>query len=117
MKTWEMIRELSEDPKKKFKSKQFGQVELYLNHLVQVQNMDCIITTNDFFKAEWEEVEEPVSFIEAIGSGKKIKAIHEFTKKDGCDRYMTLSNLLLELSQYSSYEMRDIILNGEFYIE
>ena len=82
-----------------------------------MRNKDCIIATNDFFKAEWEEVEKPVSFIEAIGSGKKIKAIHEFAKKDGCDRYMTLSNLLLELSLYSSYDIRDIILNGEFYIE
>ena len=29
MKTWEMIKEITENPEKKFKEKSFGQVEMF----------------------------------------------------------------------------------------
>ena len=122
MEVWEMVKELTENHEKKFIA-----YSIYDNTdkiSICVRNGDIIfekegmgilamVSLNIFC----EEVREPVSFAEAIESGKRIKVIHEFTKKDGCDRYMTLSNLLLKLSQYSSYDIRDIILNGEFYIE
>ena len=81
MKTWEMIKELTENPEKKFKEKSFGQVEMFKGYLVQSSNMDIIVINKDILEKEWEEVKEPVTWKEAFEAGlngKKIKPKGQF---------------------------------------
>lgn len=67
---------------------------------------------------EWEEVKEPVSFLEAVESRKEIKVEHYPTVESNLDCYMYLDDFLYELGcNYTSDQVRDIILNGEFYIK
>lgn len=76
MKTWEMIKELTENPKKKFELIGDGSiVSLKLGFIVWESNLQSPkMNTFD----EWEEVKQPVSFMEAMKAfeeGKKIHAI------------------------------------------
>ena len=77
-----------------------------------------------FLKEEWEEVQEPVNFMEAVKSGKKIKVEHEYINdlieadsivlKD----YMAVAYLMEILSnKLLSSEIREVILNGKWYIK
>lgn len=62
---------------------------------------------------EWEEVKEPVDFIEAVKSGKRIKSCYVSEST----HYLSLNDYLAYLSQcYVGDELRDI-LNGKWYIE
>jgi len=117
MKTWEMIKRLTENPKKKFKS-DLGEVEIFNGCLVWSSDMGDVIINNPTLNMNWEEVKESVSFIEAVKSGKRIKVVHGFTIDDELDCYMPLDDLLYELSnQYYANQMRNIILDGKWYIE
>lgn len=141
MKIWEMIKELSENPNKKFsykgaQSNSYVTVEdgkiVWRGDLQNGQEM--AIGFIDERDREWEEVKEPVSFMEAIESGKKIRVEHNniqriadeslnsnFTRtlKLNIDGKYLLSNFLIQaIAYYSSKEIfEDIILNGKWYIE
>ena len=116
MKTWEMIKELSENPKKKFKRKTDG---------LEIRNMGgrfnwaagyTFLGVND----EWEEVKEPVSPMEAIKSGKRIKVKHELLEQEIyniSEQYSELDDIMCVLSEYFQPDIADIFLNGEWYIE
>ena len=117
-----MVKELTENHEKKFIA-----YSIYDNTdkiSICVRNGDIIfekegmgilamVSLNIFC----EEVREPVSFAEAIESGKRIKVIHRFTEDIGSVSYVDLNDLLYQISQYSSHDIRDVILNGKFYIE
>lgn len=120
MGTLEMIKELTENPEKKFVN--------ILGHIVEhsktkgivfsrPKGLTCI-NLND----KWEEVvEKPVSFMEAVESGKKIQVEHDFIDDDidylG-EKYASLDVLLWELGEkLSDDEVQDVIMNGKFYIE
>lgn len=70
MKTWEMIKELTENPEKKFKSIS-GR---YGDRVAFVNGFECIVQEDKYGNAipsivihrEWEEVKEPVGFIELL---------------------------------------------------
>lgn len=118
MKTWQMIKEIIENPKKKYRPVNGidGYVEFKNNQLVwngQGQfGQVMIVTETD--ENEWEEVKEPVDFITAIKSGKCVGVEYSGAKYEE----MSLPNLFYELQQdYSDKIIRQMILNGKWYIE
>ena len=120
MKTWEMIKEITENPEKKFKEKSFGQVEIFEGELVWSSNMDIVIISEVVLGMEWEEVKEPVDFMEALKSCKRVSVEHPnlfdmpaIYKKNAS--IATVINYIFE--SYSDALVREIILNGKWYIE
>lgn len=119
MKTWEMIKELTENPNKKFVNA-FG-------HIVEHSKPKGIVfskpksLTHISLNDEWEEIKEPVSFIKAVESGKKIKVEHDFIDGDIDyleENYVSLDEMFWELGENLSGDgVRDVITNGKFYIE
>lgn len=127
MKTWEMIKELTENPNKRFRSltdssrreerkiaKSDGKVLIHIN-----DGSRLVVYLNE----EWEEVKQPVSFMEAVASGKKIKAkgFVQTVKMENVSRfqsYLSLEGFLKELTNtFSSYHIRQVLTDCEFYIE
>ncbi len=118
MKTWEMIKEITENPEKKFKEKSFGQVEMFKGYLVQSSNMDIIVINKDILEKEWEEVKEPVDFMAAVKSGKRFKLINKDDAEGVLTRYMDLNTFMNTLANMWSKELSKAILTeGKFYIE
>ncbi len=79
---------------------------------------------------EWEEVQEPVSFIEAVESNKLVRAEHPFIQSAIEDNLFTdftrdvlrdgtsLKELLKILSDILPEDkLREVILNGKWYIK
>ena len=68
-----------------------------------------------------EPVKEPVSFIKAVESGKKIKVEHDFIDGDIDyleENYVSLDEMFWELGENLSGDgVQDVIMNGKFYIE
>lgn len=70
---------------------------------------------------EWEEVKEPVDFMDALKSGKKVMIKHQDI--DGELSYMSetyndINDVMYNISNYFTAEgVREIFLNGEWYIE
>ena len=60
---------------------------------------------------EWEEVKEPVSFLEAVKSGKKIRAVAWMQNTE-----LDLPNLLYDISDFDEEEIRQLLLDY-WYIE
>ncbi|WP_042683145.1 hypothetical protein [Anaerosalibacter massiliensis] len=119
MKTWEMIKELTENPKKKFIRK--GQID---KSYVSVRNNAVVwlgekqvgqsLSLSHLQNAEWEEVKEPVDFMTAVKSGKEISVEYSGASY----KELSLANMLYELQRdFSDKTIRQIILNGKFYIE
>ncbi len=113
MKTWEMIKKLTEYPNKEFKLKNEDNIvyasDLHSEGKIELDQVD-FITIYD----EWEEVKEPVSFMEAVKSGKEISVEYSGASY----KELSLANMLYELQQdFSDKVIRQIILNGKFYIE
>ena len=129
MKTWEMIKELTENPEKKFKVKNAeGTVGITDKRLQWIDgtyidsNEDLIINEIVLHDLEWEEVKEPVDFMEVL---KRIE------DSDGDIRLMLINDLyeveiknktfdkvLYNLSiDYLDTSIADILLNGKWYIE
>lgn len=129
MKTWEMIKELTENPEKEFVSisSKDGEASVYatIEH-------GTIFFRNSFGKStalyfidlnwKWEEVKEPVSFMEAVKSGKKVRVEHGFIsevheKEQFSNHYKHLTELLEVLgTSWSSNDARRILLDGKWYI-
>ncbi len=127
MKTWEVIKELTKNPNKKFTYK-----EAQDGSYITVED-GLIVWRGDFQRGQsalmgyvgekdydWEEVKEPLSFIEVLE-----------VVKDRSYAYVTLENqkhritfeedsldvILSELSaSWESGEIADILLNSKFYI-
>lgn len=127
MKTWELFKKLLESPQKKFKClsepqvgsiigrDESGLIDWFKNGVPEGTYFN-IQNTLDW---EWEEIKEPVSFMEAVESGKLLKVNHEIiVKTKYLETFNLLDGLINELSRdFSHSEMRDIILNGKWYIE
>jgi len=64
-KTWEIIKKLEENPSLNIESRQPGE-EKFTAHTFH----------DTFLKSEFKIVEKPVTFMEAINSGKRIKPIN-----------------------------------------
>lgn len=116
MKTWEMIKELTENPTKEFMNKgdESAYVVVERNMIVwRGKDQSGQMMTVDIDE-EWEEVKKPVSFMEAVASGKRIRYPDLFEDEE----YLKLDDVLAVLgSNYYPVEVKNIILNGKFYIE
>ena len=123
MKTWEMIKELRENPNKKFISQKGTEYEM----LAQIKHGCLYIKdtlrrlTSISLDREWEEVKEPVDFMDALRSGKKVMIKHQDI--DGGLNYMSetyneIDDVMYNISNYFTAEgVREILLNGKWYIE
>lgn len=118
MKTWEMIKELGENPEKEFKREDGLVVSTSIDDTLMWESGYTHLNIHD----EWEEVKEPVSFMEAIVSGKKVSvkcAIETYEGKGKLREiyYRRPNEMLRTLAGYGDTVARDIILNGDWYIE
>lgn len=116
MKSWEMIRELSENPKKKFKRKTDG---LEIRSMCGRFNWEPGYTFLGVAD-EWEEIKESVSFLDVVRAGTKgylISVKHEGMAISYQDWYF--KPLMMELGKEleSEEELLELIKNGEWYIE
>lgn len=116
MKTWQMIKELTENPTKRFANKGDENAYVVVERNVIVwrgEDQKGQMMTVDI-DVEWEEVKQPVSFMEAVASGKRIKLEHE----DDGEEYVTLDYFLASIARhFVQGELRDLLLRGTFYIE
>lgn len=121
MKTWQMIKELTENPKKKF---------TYTGGRTYVIMEDgMIVWKGEYQKGqafaigyinerdrEWEEVKQPVTFMEAVKSQKMIKVEHKDFELDG--DFRDLDDLLYKIGGcFSSGSLSMLITDGKWYIE
>src|SRR5699024_9373702 len=102
MRTWEVMQISG----KKFRRKSDGLIiEIETDGTLNWESGYKHLSIND----EWEEVKEPVSFIEAVKSGKYIGVEYSGAVYNA----MNLPNLFYELQQdYSDKTIRQIILKG-----
>lgn len=111
MKTWEMIKELTENPNKEFVRKIDGM------HIKTNKHGELIWDNGHQFirlEQQWEELKTPVDFITAVKSGKNISVRFSGANYSA----MSLPNLFYELQQdYSHNVISQIILNGKWFIE
>jgi hypothetical protein len=131
MKTWEMIKELTENPGKKFVSdKGYGGSELtayvedgiikfvYAGFGDQCPPKPSMGTIS--LSRSWEEVKEPVSFTEVLEAVKKkydTEITFENNKHEISFERNSLEYILWILSDnWDSQEIADILLNSKFYI-
>lgn len=119
MKTWEMVKELTENPDKRFVSEKGKNDEMIASIpstciIFSYENESIGEVEGIYSLREWEEVKQPVSFREAVESGKRILYPDLFELEE----YLKLDDLLAGLiANYFSDGIKDIILNGKFYIE
>ncbi len=133
LKTWEMIRELSKNPKKKFKRKTDG---LEIRNMCGRFNWEpgyTFLGVND----EWEEVQKPVNFMEVIRNDKgNVLVVHNYIDgikniEDVDDslmahtlrrlqngKYTDFANIMYTLGFiFGTYQLKEIIKNGQWYIQ
>ena len=129
MKTWEMIKELTEDPSKEFVSKGNKHFHVFMTNYGYVfygidgDGAVKPLELNRCLKQEWEEVKKPITFMEAVESGKLIRVeepikYHIENYYDFYGDYQFLSDFLWRLANdFSSSEVQEILSSGKFYIE
>lgn len=116
--TWEMIKELTKNPGKKFVSDPKEHFEILESH------SDCGGGIHIYYEKSgdvceyidsqrtWQEVEQPVSFVEAVESGGRLHKIAQSGLISDDAR------LLFRICNEDKYkELRETILNGEFYVK
>lgn len=136
MKTWEIYKRINENPKemveKKFrlvKGVLFGGDEnIVIGDVAQVARFGtgffglsdkdgCRIRDLTGFE-EWEEIKEPVSFMEVVKSEKYFTVTHELIQHKHDFENMDLHDFATELTNaFHSYQIKKILLEGKFYIE
>lgn len=119
MKTWEMMKVLTENTEKKFRvvgAKHLISKLSQETNVVEVINISQEgITINPGLDWDWEEVKHPVTFMQAIKSGKKI--LYQ-NPNDGDEYYCELDEFFAVIGDmYTSYGLADYIKKDEFYIE
>lgn len=104
MKTWEIMQL----PRKKFRRKSDGFViEITPDGTLYWDSGHRFLNIND----EWEEEKEPVDFIEAVKSEKKMRPTTWMQNTE-----LDLPNLLYDMSDFDEEEIRQLLL-GKWYIE
>lgn len=115
MRTFEMVKELTYNPEKKFKRKSDGQVVFIENNKLSWEPGIRSIGIYD----EWEGVKEPVTFIEVVKAAKEGKTVG--VKHDKIEveyAKWELGDLLSDINHYFDTEdLAEIILGGKWYID
>ena len=114
MKTWEMIKMLTENPKLRFKCK----LESGLYNTVCADNGWFKCEYSYYFNTEWELIQEPVDFttaIKAYQNGKTIKCESEKFKNNRYNIVFGEGNVIADNNGYGI--SAEEILNGKWYIE
>ena len=118
MKTWEMIKELTEHPNKSFKLKGEKNIvyssDLQSEGKIELDQVD-FITIYD----EWEEVKNAVNFIEVVKAAKEGNRVGLNFNRFGINyTKWELRDLMIDLGEgFEDEELAEIILNGKWYIE
>ena len=111
MNTWQMIKELTENPNKEFVRKTDGL------HIKTNEDGELIWDNGYQFMRtdhEWEELKQSVDFMTAIQSEKPMSVAFSGTKI----KKETLANMLYRLQEnYSDRAIKQIIVYGNWYIE
>lgn len=82
-----------------------------------------IIPTETWINAKFIPIQKPVSFMEAVKSGKKVKVDYSDIDTDdnhafSCEDYRDLASLIFDIvNKNGSKAFKEIILNGKWYIE
>ena len=119
MRTWQMIKELTENPTKRFTYDTATEGSYVTVKDVAVvwqgKEQEGQMLGVNIANEGWEEVKQPVNFMEAVESGKRIKVEHA---DESINPYHDLDCFLDELLDFfTEGELRDILINGTFYIE
>lgn len=114
METWEMIKELTEKPEKEFKRVSDGLVMRNLHNSFYWDSGHKFFSPFD----KWEEVKEPISFMEVVKSGKGFTVRHELIQRKSDFENLDLCDFILELADiFYPEQIQEILLEGKFYIE
>jgi len=107
MKTWEMIKELTENPGKKFKDKR--------GRIAYVDTGEIICKPLLDIDEEWELIVKPVDFMTAIKAFNEGKNIYcEYNKHLFCYKADKCGKLI---DEYGEPIEAYAILNGKWYID
>jgi hypothetical protein len=133
----EAIAKLEENPKLEFtsdgatlyidQSAGFGYVEVKFDEVLGLENWNG----NIYFDMEWTLIPQPVSFMEVLKSTKAVRVEHKSVTNIPASKleintiqrmnngeYVLLDDLMYYLSyKFEPEELRDILLNGKWYIE
>lgn len=118
--TWEVIKMLTENNYLKFRilnkkvCTQTISINIYKNLITSCKGCNgeksCGLSTDD----KWVLVQEPVSFMEAIKSKKKIRVEHPLLNTE----YFVLDDMLDKLCRtFLNKDIIDILTNGKWYIK
>lgn len=88
-----------------------GQLHLYLKG----ETNPYKFTVRDILNLDFKIKLEPIEFSKAILSGKDIYIKHEKFNKY-IDKYLPLNRLLLEIADFEPVIVKDIFINGEWFI-
>lgn len=118
MKTWEMIKELTENPEKEFTRKSDGL------HIKTNEYGDLVWDSGYQFLRlhhDWEEVKKPVDFMDAVKAldeGKTIYVLHDGCYKDIFSPVGKQTDWGVAMEQEQGYAIdTEFILYGKWYIE
>ena len=107
-KTWEAIKMLTENPKLKLESSTGSEITV-VNNFCEIQDVKNIGNLRIYTDEEWHLVQQPVAFMEAANSGRRIK--HE-----SWEYYHNLS-IVIDKINNRSQERQLELLNGKWYVE
>lgn len=111
-KTWEAIKMLTENPTLKFINKCDNIIGVNRVGFIVLFRNDNSVNTDLFRKnvdTDWALVQEPVTFMEAINSGKRIKSAYS-------DDYNSVEETMSLLGGLTEKTVLKV-LNGEWFIE
>ena len=84
------------------------------SHKLIWEDGEDLKTYDDIMNARFIPVQKPVNFINAVKSGKRIRV--SYPGYELCN-FCTIDNVIHKLSLMSKEYMREVILNGKWYIE
>jgi hypothetical protein len=123
MKTWEMIKELTENPSKEFQIKNAKAVVGVNDGKLQwiKDNVDFVIGEVALYDLEWEEVRKPIGFVELL---ERISKEGDITVdfEDYMDEHnfkdANLGEVLLHLSkEFTGDCLAETLLKSKWYVK
>ncbi|MEY8001584.1 hypothetical protein AB8U03_15550 [Clostridium sp. Mt-5] len=84
-------------------------------NFINVKDMDTPLQLEEFLEEEWEEVQEPVSFMEAMTKCKPIRVEHKMLDRW---EYQYADDLLQKMGDCLTLkEIKEIVEHGKWYIK